>query len=219
LHDSYDIDIAVPFKPKSFANNEEMYSEVLNFFSERIGKLNIIDVREQKRSIGVCLELNEREHWVDFAPYKLSKDDNGSGYLYVNRKSFLTNNSTIQKTDLAKLKKNNFSDAQRRIIVLLKDWRIRYGLSLPSHFLEYLVKDAYQFNKGLIPKTIEKKMILILKHMAERLHVIYIRGDENTNNIISNSIDISEKELIIDACKSAIRQYEYQPNSLVKSFN
>lgn len=219
LHDSYDIDIAVPFKPRSFPNNEEMYSAVLTFFEDRIGRLGIVDVREQKRSIGVCIRVSDNDHWVDFAPYKLSKENSSSGYLFVNKKGFLIDNSTIQKTDLSKLKKSRFSAVQRQIIVLLKDWKLKNDLPLPSHFLEYLVKDAYRINRGRIPKSIEKKLIMVLRHMANRLHIIHIKGNENTNNVISNSIDEYDKQVIVDACNTAIKNYEYQPNSLIKNFN
>ncbi|MBV6639667.1 MAG: nucleotidyltransferase domain-containing protein [Cyclobacteriaceae bacterium] len=218
LHDSYDIDIAVPFYPKSFPNNEEMYDEVYRFFKKRIGVLDIIDVRKQKRSIGVYVVVGDLESWIDFAPYKLSRENSSSGYLFVNKKGFLVDNSTIQKTDLTKLKKNKFSDVQKQIIVLLKDWKLRNDLPLPSHFIEYLVKDAYQKNKGRIPRSIEKKMIMVLKHIANRLHIIYIKGNENTNNVISNSIDEFDKQVIIDACSKAIEEYEYQPNTLTKIF-
>ena len=218
LNYSFDIDIAVPFYPKSFLNNEDMYGQVYRYFDNRIGESGIIDIRKQRRSIGVCILVDDSEYWVDFAPYKLSKKDGSSGYLYVNRKGFLIDNSTIQKTDLTKLKKNTFSNVQKRIIVLLKEWKRRNYLPLPSHFLEHLVKDAYRVNNGRLPNSIEKKMIMVLKHMADKLHIININGDENTNNVISNSIDEYEKQIVIDACKKAIQEYEYQPNSLVKNF-
>jgi len=218
LNYSFDIDIAVPFYPKSFLNNEDMYGQVYRFFENRIGESGIIDIRKQRRSIGVCVLVDNSEYWVDFAPYKLSKNNGSSGYLFVNRKGFLIDNSTIQKTDLTKLRKNIFSNVQKRIIVLLKEWKQRNYLPLPSHFLEHLVKDAYRVNNGRLPNSIEKKMIMVLKHMADKLQIIHIKGDENTNNVISNSIDEYEKQIVIDACKKAIQDYEYQPNSLVKNF-
>lgn len=196
-----------------------MYDEVYRFFKKRIGVLSIIDVRKQKRSIGVCVEVGDLESWIDFAPYKLSKENSSSGYLFVNKKGFLIDNSTIQKTDLTKLKKNKFSDVQKQIIVLLKDWKLRNDLPLPSHFIEYLVKDAYRVNRGRIPKSLERKMIMVLRHMAERLHIIHIKGNENTNNVISNSIDEYDKQIVMDACNKAIKEYEYQPNSLIKNFS
>lgn len=219
LHDSFDIDIAIPFHPRSFANNEVMYNEVLAFFEDRQGTLGITDIREQKRSIGVCVSVNGSDHWVDFAPYKLSKENSNSGYLFVNKRGFFVDNSTIQKTDLSKLKKVRFSDTQKKLIVLLKKWKLSYELPLPSHFLEYLVEDAYRANKGVVPRKIEQKMVMILKHIADRLHIFHIKGNENTNNIISNSIDDYDKQTVIDACNSAIKDYEYQPNSLTKVFD
>ncbi|WMN11031.1 nucleotidyltransferase domain-containing protein [Marivirga salinae] len=217
LNDSYDIDIAIPFQSKSFPNNYKMYNEVYKYFDNRINTLNIVDIRKQKRSVGVCVEIKNKEYWIDFAPYKLSKNKS-SGYLFVNKSGILFNNSTIQKTDLSILKKTKFTKVQKHLIVLLKNWKENEGLNLPSHFLEHLVKDAYRINKGNIPKSIDKKMIMILEHMANRLHIVRINGLENTNNKISESIDESDKQNVVDACKKIIRDYEYQPNSLIANF-
>ena len=35
--------------------------------------------------------------------------------------------------------------------------------------------------------------------------IIYIKGDENTNNVISDSINEYDKQIVIDACDKAIR--------------
>ncbi len=217
LHSSFDIDLAVPFRPKSFANNEVMYHEVHDFFEKKLGTLNIVDVRMQKRSVGVCLRVNHNGYWVDFAPYKLSKVNKTAGYLYVNKQGLLIDNSTIQKTDLSKLN-HKFSSSQKKIIVILKDWKERNDLPLPSHFLEYLILDAYSVNRSYVPKKLSEKMIMVLKHLADHLHVISIRGKENTNNMISQAISSQEKQIIIDACTKSIEEYRYQPNSLTRIF-
>jgi hypothetical protein len=218
LHDAYDIDVAIPFKPKSFPNNEEMFAAVYSFFKDRVGKLGIVEVRKQKRSIGVYIEIKGNGFWIDFAPYKLSKVGKSSGYLYVNKRNLLFNNSTIQKTDISKLKKTKLSDTQKKIVVILKDWKNRNDLPLSSHLMEYLVLDAYKYNRGNLPGTLTKKVIFVINHIADNIEYVFIRGVENTNNILTKNLGIDEKEIIISACKSAIKAYEYQPNSLTKTF-
>ncbi len=216
LHDSYDIDIAIPFKPKSFANTAEMYEDVYSFFESRKSELAITKVRRQTRSIGVYIEINQRSHRIDFAPYKLSRSRESSGYLFVNRKGVLVDESTIQKTDIEKLKRKKLSNTQKKIVIILKDWKSRKSLPLPSHLLESLVLEAYDFNRGRLPKDLSKKIVMVLNHIAENLHFSYIRGVENTNNVLTKNLSDFDKKLIVDACSKAVQDYEYQPNSLAK---
>ncbi len=148
LKENYDIDIAIPFKPKSFQNSSLMFEAIKDFFENKIGEHNIVDVRKQKRSIGVYVNPGDQEFRIDFAPFKLSKYGQNSGYLFVNKKGFFIDNSTIQKTNLKLLKSIKLSDIQKKIVVLIKDWKTKQELPLPSHLLEYLVLDAYKHNNG-----------------------------------------------------------------------
>lgn len=219
LKSKFDIDIGFSFKPKSFRSTEEMYEAVLDFLKSQIGSYSIVDVRDQKKSVGVVFSIQRHEYKIDVVPFKLSpsKGNKSSGYLFVNRKSFFTDNSSYTKTDIAALRSSSLSETQKKIVIVLKHWKQVNNLPMSSHLLENLVLDAYAYHRSGIPKKFTKKLIMVLKHIAENLDVAVIRSIENTNNILTNISGESKKE-IIDACLKAIEDYEYQPNSIIDTF-
>lgn len=102
-------------------------------------------------------------------------------------------------------------------MIILKHWKKKNDLPISSHLLENYVLDAYSYYKYKIPKTITKKVIMVLEHIKESIDSNVIRSVENTNNVLTNISDNS-KQQIIYACKNAIEDYEYQPNSVVEIF-
>lgn len=214
LKGNFDIDYAVNFKHYAFRNIGQMFDSVHDFFEDSVGKNGILRVRRQRKSIGVFVNINGTEHKIDFAPCKLSKGKrNGAGYLHVNDDS-LFGTSTYTKTNVRELNKIRLSHTQKRIVLLLKNWKEKNDLPLSSHLLQNMVLDAYAFAPS-IPKGFTKKVVMVLRHMADNLHVAFIRGVENTNNVIT-AIPQSDKDIIADAAKEVINKYEYQPNSILE---
>ncbi len=213
LADNFDIDICLPFKSDSFSSTEKMFESVLDLMKSSIGNYGIISVRDQKKSVGVIFELRGEEYKIDVVPYKITATPGNktSGYLYVND----SNNPTYTKTDIHKLKNFKLSDAQKKIVLLLKHWKAVNGIPLSSHLLEHLVKDAYYYNQ--VPRNFTKKLVMVLRHIHANLNLAVIRSTENTNNILTD-ISQSKKEIIIKACKIVLDDYEYQPNSVLKHF-
>jgi hypothetical protein len=215
LKRKFDIDYAVNFKYYAFRNIKQMFDSVHDFFEDSVGKNGILRVRRQRKSIGVFVDINGTEHKIDFAPCKLSKGKrNGSGYLHVNDDS-LFGNPSYTKTNVRELNKVKLSHTQKRIVLLLKNWKEKNDLPLSSHLLQNMVLDAYAFASS-IPKGFTKKVVMVLRHMAHNLHVAFIRGVENTNNVIT-AIPQSDKDIIADAAREVIKEYEYQPNSIMEA--
>lgn len=214
LIDKFDIDICLPFKSASFHSTEEMYFTVLDFLKEYTGTNSIVEVREQKKSIGVIFGLHDEMHKIDIVPCKLtnSNKNSTSGYLYING-SINGKPSSYTKTDIYALKSIKLSDTQKKIVIILKNWKSKNELPLSSHLLEHLVLDAYSYNT--IPKGLTEKIIMVLDHIACNLDIAVIRSIENTNNILTN-IPNWDKNKIIKACNKAIEEYSYQPNSILE---
>lgn len=84
---------------------------------------------------------------------------------------------------------------------------------MSSHLLQHMILDAYYYTSK-IPRGLTAKVIMVLEHIGDSLHVAVIRGFENSNNIITN-IPESDKEVIIQAAKEAVEDYRYQPNSII----
>lgn len=216
LRRNFDIDICLPFRADSFRSTEEMFDCVFEFLKTLIGYYSIIEVRDQKKSIGVILNMDGAEHRIDIVPYKITKKKGNrtAGYLYLNNKSIWASKSSYTKTDIGALKSQKLTETQKKIVVILKHWKHKKNLPISSHLLENLVLDAYQYNYGFIPRKFTGKVIMVLKHIANNLDIAVIRSIENTNNIVTNIPEASKTE-IIDACKSVVEKYEYQPNSIV----
>lgn len=216
LNDKFDIDIALKFKSASFKSTEAMYFSVLDFLERQIGKQSITAVRDQKKSIGVLFNINGQEERIDVVPLKSTRGKRTSGYLFVNEQGILSDSYSFTKTDINVLNRVRLSETQKKIVIILKDWKNRNDLPLKSHLLERLVSDAYRCNLS-IPRGLTKKVIMVLKHIANNLDRSIIRGLENTNNILTD-IPAEDKDRIIQACNQAIDDYSYQPNDILDSF-
>lgn len=210
----FDIDYAVNFKNHAFRNVKEMFDSMYDFFEDSVGKNGITGTRRQRKSIGVFVNIKGVEHKIDFVPCKLTKGKrNGAGYLHINNNS-LFGKSSYTKTNVRELNEVKLDSAQQKIVLLLKNWKEQNDLPLSSYLLQNIVLDAYSFASS-IPRSFTKKVVMVLRHMADNLHITLIRGVENTNNIITN-IPRSDKDLIAEAARRVINEYEYQPNSILK---
>jgi hypothetical protein len=212
LKEKFDIDLALNFRANSFASTEEMFFSVLSFFKNKIGKASITRVRDQKKSVGVYVDVDGTEHKIDIVPCKLTKAARGAGYLYVNNNS-LFGKSSYTKTNIRVLNNAKLSPTQQKIAIALKKWKEKNALPMNSHLLQNLILDAYDYTKK-IPTGLTAKVIMVLNHIASSLDVAVIRSEENTNNVITN-IPESDKDAIITAARKAVEDYNYQPNSII----
>jgi hypothetical protein len=215
LRNNFDVDICLPFRPGSFASTEEMYYSVLECMENYVGKNSVIKIRDQKKSVGVILEIRGNRYKIDVVPYKLTKGDSSSGYLYVNSKNFIGKGPHRTKTDIHRLKNIKLSEIQKKIVTILKHWKNKYDVPVSSHLLENLVLDYYHYNRNNIPKSLTKKVMMVFYHIRDNLDSMVIRSIENTNNILTN-LPAENKEAIISSCNRIIEEYEYQPNSIVE---
>jgi len=219
LKSKFDIDIFLSFAPTSFRSTRDMYERLFTFLENQVNHYGIREVRDQKKSIDVISTINGEEYKIDIVPKKLSKSNRRttSGYLFVNNASFWGDASTYTKTDFEKLRSLGLTRVQKEIVLILKHWKNKYDLPLSTHLLKNLVLNAYANNRDRIPKGITSKVIMILEHIVENLDIAKIRSVENTNNILTN-LSSERKSVIIEACKDAIEEFKYQPNSILSNF-
>jgi len=215
IRDKFDIDICLPFKPGSFSSTEKMFNSVHSSLENQIGQNSIIKIREQKKSVGVFLKLHNDKFKIDIVPYKLTKKNSTSGYLYVNNKNIFQDNSSYTKTDIHALKSLKLTETQKRLVIVLKVWKNNQSVPITSYLLENLVLDAYKYNYKHIPRNFTNKLIMVFNHIKNNLESTVIRSIENTNNILTKISD-SDKYLIIASCKEVIDEYLYHPNSIIK---
>lgn len=214
----FDIDIGLLFLHDSFSSTAYMYDAVYDYARSLIGKYGFVEVRVQRKSVGIICCVNNKELKIDLVPCKATKGKGRSneGYLCVNKKTLWGRDSTYTKTNIHLLNKQKLSPAQKNLVVLLKEWKHSKGIPLPSHLLENMVLDTFRYNWGRIPRTLTDKLVMVFDYIAENLNGVLIRSVENTNNILTNIPD-SDKFKIINACKSAVDDYHYQRNSIINT--
>lgn len=213
LNYKYDVDIALAFKPGSFTSTAHMFETVNSTLEKLIGTNSVTRIREQGRSVGIFIQIRGKEYKIDVVPGKVTakKGNKTSAYLYVND----PRNPSYTKTDFHILSKTTLTTTQKRLVVLLKNWKHKNNLPLKGYLIENLVIDAYKYNS--VPRNITPKLIMILTHIRDKMDVAVIRSAENSNNVLTN-IPESDKSIIINACSRVIKDYQYQPNSILDHF-
>jgi hypothetical protein len=215
LKEGFDIDICLAFNHNAFASTAVMFFNVYDILRKYVGINGITDIREQKKSIGIFFLLKGIEYKIDILPQKISSGNGNctSGYLYVNNKGLLEKPSRT-KTDIELLNSISLSETQKKVLVILKDWKNRNHIPISSHLLQYLMIGAYSAHKKSVPRSLTNKVAMVLRYIRDNIEGITLSSIENTNNILTN-ISPMHKAEISQACDKIIREYEYQPNSII----
>ena len=208
-----DIDICVEGLPGAFRSTAVMKDAVEDFLYSLVGDFGVKRIRRSRVSIAVYISIKGVERKIDITPKRLSANGSSAGYLSVEG-DWLWGKSTRTKTDVRVLQRVKPKGKRGDIVMLLKIWRDKEQLRLPSLLLQLLVDRAYDAYRGEIPAKFTDKVILIFRYIADNIEGIVVRSPENTNNILTDCIDSSEKREIRNACRAVIEAYEYQPNSI-----
>lgn len=94
-------------------------------------------------------------------------------------------------------------------IKLLKIWRERHQLELPSIYLEYLTIEHLLRGKSLSADRLSENLLHALSELArDQGNPLFARmvDPANSTNILSDLLTLREKQTIIDAAKSACQQ-------------
>mgnify|MGYP003676058119 CR=1 FL=1 len=219
LADDFDIDISVPFNPNSFRSTEQMFDDLYYHLKYNFYDPDLIEVRTQRKSVGLIFNLNGEKYKIDVVPYKISakKGNKTSGYLFVNNNSAFQKDS-FTKTDINKLKGIILSPIQQKILVAIKSWKLNFNVPISSHLVKLLILDAYEVNRGKIPQDFTKKLLTIVRHIRDEINFKKIVSVENTNNVLTD-ISESKKAKITKACDRVLDEYDYQPNSILHFFS
>lgn len=214
IYDS-DIDIQIPFK-RGFGSIENVYNAVSDFIFEEFKDAKLEGIREQKHSIGLEFNIRNEIKRIDVVPLREVDNNSGDTYLYVNNTGFFER-PTYKKTNYLKQSKTlQFSTKEKRIIRLLKVWKVENNLKLKSIHIEFLVKKA--FEKKPMSYGIDKCLLEAISFLAENIMFIKIIDPANTNNIISNSLTYKEKEKVSEFCYKMIDNITNDERNIIDYF-
>lgn len=212
-----DFDIMVRFHRNSFTV-EEMYFSVLDAFKEKFYDNAIVEVIDQKKSIGLVFSLKGESVRIDVVPMRDidTNPRNTASNLYVNNKG-LFSKPTITKTDIPLQASLQLTPTQKKLIIMLKKWKTDNDVPISSYMIQLFVVKAYERNRNNIPKKLTDKLMLVLDFIAENIDTIRLVSPENTNNIVSD-IPVTDKETIRKKALKVVEEYEYHPNTIQSFF-
>lgn len=218
LTEDYDIDISIPFAPKSFPSTAAMYDELYSFLEDKYNDVDLIKIRPQNKSIGLLFEIDGKYFKIDIVPYKLSqgKGNKTKGYLFVNN-NLLFQRDSYTKTDISSLKGITLNLVQQKMHIALKTWKRNFDIPISSHLIKMLLLDAHKTNRGKIPRNFTDKLLMVVLHIRNEIHFKRIVSVENTNNVLTDIKD-NNKRKISKACDEILDEYNYQPNSVLHYF-
>lgn len=197
----FDLDIVVPFKRDSFGTLEVMYDDVYEFLKEKYK--GIAEVRKQKVSIGVLFPADKDGDVIniDIVP---GRETQVNDYLSSRNLNLFFNEGIGNYTPNTYLKTNIHSqidhikgkDAERKIIRLLKIWKISNGKKYKSFFLELITIKA--FNQENISGNLWEMLKAVLNYIKDNVSKdgFTLVDPGNSNNIVSDSLTQYEKTIL-----------------------
>ena len=203
-----DLDVMLPFKKDSYTTLEEMYYDVYDTLHKNFGNKAIVS--KQTKAIGLTFEYNGLPIHFDIVPgreinnYKSTKEVN----LYV-RPDLVWQKGSSFKTNIGLQKKVTTNlPAARRIIKLLKTYREKNNLTIPSVLIEHCVCDALSGNRYGTSFSDTENLLNSMMHIANKLDQNCIVDTANSNNNLLEKISYDEKLSCSTQLKKDIKRIE-----------
>lgn len=148
----------------------------------------------QARKQNVSIAVSYQGYNIDFVPGKMQSQYGYDHSLYKNKTNTWT--QTNVKTHVTHVANSN----RIKEIKLTKIWRQRNNLDFPSFYLELAVIDCLSgFSSSDLSGNFRKVLGFLASDFIGRRYV----DPANTNNVISDDLTFSEKQLIQRAAKVA----------------
>lgn len=219
----FDLDVCQPFKRDSFDTLKKMADTVFDFFNNEFEDDDLIkyETRKQRVSTGITFNVDGDEIQMDIVPGReLLKDDYSETNrinLYVRPKLFEDESSTqtnIQKhIDFIKGK-----DAERKVIRLLKIWKVNKRKKKVKSFLVELITIRAFDNSSNIPSDQWGKLKMVMEYIRDNIETIRLEDPANSNNVVSDTMSESEKIDFSYDMKEILDDIEKDENRIKKHF-
>lgn len=223
----FDFDLMAPFKRNAFGSNgtlKDMYDSVYQFIHGKYhGKE--ATVRDQKVSIGIEFYPDSDGHIVniDVVPGReLNLDqykEDSKLNLYVNQKfgkieagsDYIRSNIQAQ-IDNIKDRANAEKDTIRKIIRLIKVWKIHKRPQLKSFFIELITIKAID-NKD-VTGDLWERLKIVLEYIKDEVKTVSLPDPGNSANEVADTLTDLEKSTLSDDMKYMIERIEENSDNI-----
>jgi len=208
-----DLDIRVGFKKTSFPTLEKMYFTVLEYFENDFEDAQLIEVRQQKRSIGLIYNLLGTEVCIDVVPGRRTNFIRGGNEynLFENASGIFDKPSRIKMNPhkQADLGRNSYSVS--KITALLKVLNKKEELPMKSVLIKELTKLAFERNRGRLPKRIDRQLLMAMGYIRDNIESKIVFAPDNKNIMLSNLLTNTQKRNIADHLDFIIQEIKTNP--------
>jgi hypothetical protein len=193
---NYDLDIVLPFKRSSYKSLEEMYYDVYQVVEKLFG--DRATVIKQTKAIGLTFENNGNPIHFDIVPgreinnYAIEKNLN----LYV-KPDWIWQRGSSFKTNIGIQKSMTVNKPEARTVIkLLKTYRDRNNLPLPTLMLEQYVVDALSENNFGVYASPTKNLLNCMDFISKKLEQKSLIDIANSNNNLHKKLtDIQKNDV------------------------
>jgi len=150
------------------------------------------------RTQRVSLRINHAGLDIDLVPAKRQRGASLDHSLYSSRSHSWTQTNVRQHIALIS------GSSRTREMKAIKIWRDLHGLDFPSFYLELAVLRALRGYP--IWGDVALKVRVTLEFIASSLDTIRIVDPANSNNVISDDLTLSEKQVVIAQARNSLAQ-------------
>ncbi len=218
INSNYDLDIVLPFRKNSYASLEEMYYNVY----EKVGKTfgEKATVTRQTKAIGITFENNGNPIHFDVVPgreinnYAVEKDLN----LYV-KPDWIWQRGSSFKTNVGVQKSMTVNKPEARTVIkLMKAYRDRNGLPLPTLMIEQCVVDALSENNYGVYSSPTENLLNCMDFISKKLEQKSLIDIANSNNNLHDKVTDMQKSYISKQLRKDIMRIEENPRYIKEIF-
>lgn len=226
INKKFDFDLMAPFKRDAFNTLKEMYEDVYNFLNEKYS--SEATVRKQKVSTGIEFFADADGHVVkiDVVPGRelkqgQYKDDNKLNlYVYKQFGKLEPGSERIQSNVRAQIdnirdRATKEKDSIRKIIRLLKVWRLYNHKTPKSFFLELITIKA--FDSKTISGNLWDKLKAVMEYIRDNVKTVSLPDPGNSSNDVADTLTDSDKAILSDDMKYMIERIE-EDSDTIKSY-
>jgi hypothetical protein len=183
-----DVDVFISLRDVPGKGMKEIYWSLFQFCADR-------GLKPQAQNVSVRVKSNGME--VDLVPGRKQAGNATDHALYRRKKD-----SWVQTNVLEHIKVVAGSGRTDEIRAM-KIWRERNHLDVPSFYLELVTIEALKGNRSV---GLADRVGAVLRHIAERFMQGRIVDPANTNNLISDDLDLDEKRAVMNAARVSLQR-------------
>jgi hypothetical protein len=183
-----DVDLFISLRDVPGKGVKEIYWSLFQFCADR-------GLKPQAQNVSIRIKCNGVQ--VDLVPGRKQSGNTTDHTLYRRKKD-----SWVQTNVLEHIKVVAGSGRTDEIRAM-KIWRERNHLDFPSFYLELMTIEALKGNRS---KGLAERVGEVLRHIAERFMQARVVDPANTNNVISDDLELDEKRAVMNAARISLQR-------------